>query len=160
MNRKKTRLRPTRKISTNKKKVANTPTATLHRQRTARRPRRRTGPMGGLHSARNPQSRRLVDGSKNGMTPRLLMWSRMFWKQARMIAKHHHERWTKLRSKWRPAMSTKQKGYRKQGRPAKRWGRRHQVIPAPTEVHGDKNDLTNNTTWLTTGQDIPWKATL
>ena len=38
-----------------------------------------------------------------------------------MIAKHHEDRWTKLVSNWNPAVSTRQTGYRKQGRPAKRW---------------------------------------
>ena len=38
-----------------------------------------------------------------------------------IIAKHHEDRWTKLVFNWNPATSTKQKGCRKQGRPAKRW---------------------------------------
>ena len=45
----------------------------------------------------------------------------IYWRQARMIAKHHEDCWTKLVSNWNPAISTKQQWYRKQGRPAKRW---------------------------------------
>ena len=56
-----------------------------------------------------------------GITSWILRQSQIHWWQARMIAKHHEDRWTKLASNWNPAISTKQKGYGKQGRPAKRW---------------------------------------
>ena len=36
-----------------------------------------------------------------------------------MIPKHHEDRWIKLISNCNPAISTKQNGYRKQGRQAK-----------------------------------------
>ena len=38
-----------------------------------------------------------------------------------ILRQSHEDRWTKLVSNWNPAISTKQKGYRKQGRPARRW---------------------------------------
>ena len=57
----------------------------------------------------------------SGITSWVLRQSRIFWKQARMIAKHHEDCCTKLDSHWNPAISTKQTGYRKQGRTAQRW---------------------------------------
>ena len=64
--------------------------------------------------------------------------------------KHHVDRWTRLISKWSPAILTKQKGHR---RPAKRWEEDISSFPNPTKVHGDNNDLTNDTTWPSAAQD-------
>ena len=44
----------------------------------------------------------------NGLPSWILTQSRIYGKQARMIAKLHEDRWTKLISKWNPAISTKQ----------------------------------------------------
>ena len=52
----------------------------------------------------------------SGNTPWILRQSRIFWRRARMIPKHHEDRWTSLVSNWNPAVSTKQ-----QGRLTKRW---------------------------------------
>ena len=42
------------------------------------------------------------------------------------------------------------KGYRKQGRPAKRWEDDLNAYQQPTRSNRDNNDLTSDTTWLTT----------
>ena len=74
----------------------------------------------------------------DGITPWILRHSRMYWKQARAIPKHQDGRWTKVISKWSPAISAKQKGYRKQGRPAKRWEDDITLHLLPTKIHTDK----------------------
>ena len=56
----------------------------------------------------------------------------IYWNEATMIATHHEARWTKLSSNWNPALLPKQKGCRKQGRPAKK----------------REDNLTNDATWL------------
>ena len=89
----------------------------------------------------------------SGITWWILRQSRMRWKQARAIAKHHECRWTTLIPQWSSLMSTKARGYRKQGRPAKRWEDDISLHLQPTKVHRDNNDLTNVTTWLTAAQD-------
>ena len=71
---------------------------------------------------------------------------RRYWKQARMIAKHHDGSWTQLISTWNPAISTKQKGYRKQGRPARSREDDNNLYPQPTIVHRD-----DDTTFLLRG---------
>ena len=45
----------------------------------------------------------------SGITSWILRQRQIYWRQARMIAKHHEDRWTKLVSYWNPAISTKQK---------------------------------------------------
>ena len=85
----------------------------------------------------------------NGITSWILRQSKMHWKQARMIAKHHEERWTKLISNWNPAISTKQKGYRKQGRMAKRW---EDDINFMNYCNQPKSRN------KTAGNETPWKA--
>ena len=60
----------------------------------------------------------------SGITSWILRQSLIYWRQARMIAKHHE---SKLVSNCKPAISTKQEGYRKQGRPAKRWEYDHDI---------------------------------
>ena len=47
----------------------------------------------------------------NRVTSWILRQNQICYWQARMIAKHHEDRWTKLVSNWNPAISTKQKGY-------------------------------------------------
>ena len=47
----------------------------------------------------------------NRITSWILRQSQICWRHARMIAKHHEDRWTKLFSNRNPAMSTKQKAY-------------------------------------------------
>ena len=71
-----------------------------------------------------------------------------FLTRARLIAKHREDRWTKLITNWNPAISTQQKGYEKQGRPAKRWEDDLNAYPQPTRYNRDDNDLTSDTTWL------------
>ena len=66
-----------------------------------------------------------------------------------MIAKHHEDRWTKLDSHWNPLISTKQKGYRKQRRLAKRWEDDLNTYSQPDRANRDNNDLTSDITWLT-----------
>ena len=51
-------------------------------------------------------------------------------------------RWTTLVSNWNPATSTKQKGYRKQGRPAKRW-------EDDLNINLQPDRSTSDWTWLT-----------
>ena len=70
-----------------------------------------------------------------------------------MIAKHHEDRWTKLVATWNPAISTKQKGYRKQGRLAKRWEHDLNIYLQPDRSNRDNNDLTSDMTRLTTAED-------
>ena len=95
----------------------------------------------------------------NGITSRILRESRMYWNQARTIAKHHEGRWTKLLSNWNPAISTKLKGYQKQGRPAKRWEEHINANLQPTRVTRNDSDLTSDTTWLTAAQDgLTWES--
>ena len=53
------------------------------------------------------------------ITPWILKQSRLYWKQAITIAKHHADRWTRLISQWRPVMSTKQKGTETEDDPPK-----------------------------------------
>ena len=89
----------------------------------------------------------------HGITSWFLRQSKKCWKQARIIAKHHDDRWTRLISKWSPSISTKQRGYLKQGRPARRWEDDINSYLQPTKVHGGNNDLTNNTAWLTAAHD-------
>ena len=72
-----------------------------------------------------------------------------------MSTKHHDDRWTKLVSNWKPAVSTKQEGYWKQSRPAKK--RQHLRT---TNQNQHTNDLMSETTWLTTAEDgSKWNAT-
>ena len=52
----------------------------------------------------------------NGITSWSLRQSLVYWMWARMIAKHHEDRWTKLVSNWNQAERLPQKV-----RPAKRW---------------------------------------
>ena len=89
----------------------------------------------------------------DGVTSWILRQSSMCWKQERMIAKHHDDRWTKLISTWSPVITTKQKVYRVQGGPAERWEDDVNSYQQPIIVHGDNNDLTNDMTWLTTAHD-------
>ena len=70
-----------------------------------------------------------------------------------MIAKHHEDRWTKVVSNCNPAISTKQQGYRKQGRPAKRWEDDLNTHLQLGRTNRDNNDLTSDMTWLTTAED-------
>ena len=77
-----------------------------------------------------------------------------------MTAKHHEDRRTKLVSNWNLAISTKQKGYRKQGRPAKIWLDELNTYLQPDRTNRDNNDFTSDMTWLTTAQDkSKWDAT-
>ena len=48
------------------------------------------------------------------------------------------------------------KGYRKQGRPAKRWRDDLSIYSQPDSSNRDDNDLTSDMTWLTTAEDS-WK---
>ena len=59
-----------------------------------------------------------------------------------------------------PAISSKQKRCWKQGRPAKRWEDDINAYLQPATTNRNKNDLTNDTTWLTTAQDgLKWDST-
>ena len=78
---------------------------------------------------------------------------RNFWIQARIIAKHHGGRPTKFISHWNPAISSKHKWYFNQRRPAKRWEGDINAYRQPFRVVSNNNDLTNDTTWLTSAQD-------
>ena len=64
-----------------------------------------------------------------------------------MIVKHNEGRWTKLISDWNPAISTKQKEYRKRGT-EERTTSTHYL--QPIRIDRDSNDLTSDMTWLTT----------
>ena len=88
----------------------------------------------------------------DGITSCIFRQSRIHWKQTRMIAKHHDDRWTKLISNWNPAISTKQKGIgSKEDRPRDGKTRSTHTYNKPEST--DNNDLTNDTTWLTTAPD-------
>ena len=56
----------------------------------------------------------------NGIKSWIFRQSQIHWRQARMIAKRHDDRRTKLVSNWNPAVSSKQKGDQKQGRLARK----------------------------------------
>ena len=73
----------------------------------------------------------------NGITSWVLRQSRMCWKQARIF---------QLIFNWNPVISTKQKRYRKQGRPAKRWEDDINAYLQPTRTNRGYTDLTNDTT--------------
>ena len=113
-----TRLSTTTDTSTSTKKAATTQTATpasMKPHKTTSRRRART-----VGQARATD--KAVDLlAANGITSSIFRQSQIHWMQARMIAKHHEDCWTNLVSNWNLATSTKQNGYRKQGRPAKRW---------------------------------------
>ena len=76
-----------------------------------------------------------------------------------MIAKQYEDR-TKIVSNWNPAISTKQKGYRKQGRPPKRLEDDLNTYLHPDRTNRDNNELTSDMTWLSTAVDTSnWDAT-
>ena len=79
----------------------------------------------------------------NGIKPWVLRQSELYWKQARMIAKHHDDRWTRLIAKWSPTISTKQRRYWKRGRPANSWENDINSNRQPTQACDENNDLTN-----------------
>ena len=54
--------------------------------------------------------------SANGITSWILWQSQIHRRQKRTIAKHHDDDWIKLVSNWKPAFSSKQNRYNKQGR--------------------------------------------
>ena len=88
----------------------------------------------------------------------ILRQSQIYWRQARMIAKHHEDHWTKLVSNWNPAVSTKQKRVQ-QRRKAKRWEDDLNIFLRPDRYNRDNNDLTSDMTWLTTAEDSSeWDA--
>ena len=73
--------------------------------------------------------------------------SQIYWRQARMIFKHHVDRWTKFVSNWNPAISTKQ------------WEDDLNTNSQPDRTNGDNNDLTSDMTWLITAEDTSkWDA--
>ena len=72
---------------------------------------------------------------------------------SRMIAEQHEDRWTTFVSSWNSAIWTKQKGYSKQGRPAKRWEDDLNTYWPPEKTNRANNDLTRDMTWLTTTKD-------
>ena len=92
----------------------------------------------------------------NRNTSWLLRQRQIYGRQARIIAKHHKDRWTKLVSCWNPARSTKQQGHRKQGRQVDRTtSTRTYNHTAPIE----NNDITSDITWLTATKDTSkWDA--
>ena len=65
----------------------------------------------------------------------------------------------KLVSNWNPAILIKRKGYRKQGRPAKRWEDDLNTYSQPDRTNRDNNDLTSDMTWLTTTEDTQTTST-
>ena len=141
-----TRLRPTLQISTNKKKADTTPTASFGEVPNDELENDLEPWVGRLHSASNSQGRRL-DGRKWNHVVDLQTEQDIYWQQAGMIAKHHEGRWTTLISNWNRAMSTKQIGYRKQGRPARRWVDDINSHFQPTRTNRENNHFTND--WLT-----------
>ena len=65
----------------------------------------------------------------------------------------------KIHAEVQPSDVNETEGYRKQGRPTKRWD--DDVNLCQRKVHRDNHNLTNDTTWLTAKQyGTPWKATL
>ena len=56
---------------------------------------------------------------------------------------------------WKPAISPKKNGHRKQGRVSKSWQCDVKSCLQPTRVHRDDNDLANDTTWLTATPERP-----
>ena len=76
-----------------------------------------------------------------------------------MIARHHEDRWTKLVTNWNPEVSTKQEGYRQQGRPAKMWEDDRDIYSLPDRSSTHKNDLAGVMAWLTpAGDSSEWDA--
>ena len=71
--------------------------------------------MGRLHEESHTHKvDELLTANRN--TSWILRQRQIYGRQARIIAKHHKDRWTKLVSNWNRARSTKQEGHRKQGR--------------------------------------------
>ena len=80
-------------------------------------------------------------------------WSlQIYWRQARMTAKHREDRWTELFSSWKPYHPSR-KGTGKQGRPVKRCEADINAYLQPARTNRDNNDLTKDTTWLTAAED-------
>ena len=70
---------------------------------------------------------------------------RTLWQHPQHARERHEGRWTKLITNWNPTTSTKQKGYRKQGRPAKRWEDDINSYLQPSKVHRVKrHDLAHH----------------
>ena len=88
----------------------------------------------------------------NRITSWILRQSLTNREPARMIAKQYEDR-TKSVSNWNPAISTKQKGYRKQGRPPKRLEDDLNTYLHPDRTNRDNNELTSDMTWLSTAVD-------
>ena len=62
------------------------------------------------------------------ITSWILRQSKVYWKQARMLAEHHEDRWTKLVSNWNSALSKKQTGEPETTKTGQEVGRRHQHL--------------------------------
>ena len=93
----------------------------------------------------------------NGITLWILRQRKIFWKQTRMTAKLHDDRWNKLPSNWNPAISTKRKGVPETGKTGQEIGRRPRHLLTARQIQN--NDLTSDKTWLITAQDgSQWDA--
>ena len=62
----------------------------------------------------------------SGITLWILRQKQTYWRQARMFAKHHEDRWTNLVHNWNPAVSTKRKGVPETRKTGQEMGRRPQ----------------------------------
>ena len=91
--------------------------------------------------------------ASDGITSWILGQSQIYWKQARINARDHERRWTKLICNWSPAISTTQKSYHKQGGLAKIWEDDINTYLQHARNNRDNSDLTNGTTWFSTAQD-------
>ena len=83
----------------------------------------------------------------DGITSWILRQSQINWRQARMIARHHEDRWTKLGPNWMEPSYTNQA---KKGTTNKE---DLNVYLQPDRSNRDNNDLTSDITWLTTKED-------
>ena len=70
----------------------------------------------------------------SGITWWIFRQSLINWRQARIIATHHEDRWTKLVSNWNPAVPTKQKVVPETRKTGQAMGRRPQHLLATRQI--------------------------
>ena len=110
-----------------------------------RQSRRRARTVVRLHAESNAQSGRLASNKQNHVVDSPDLEAGKDDCQAPRRPLDH--------SNWNPAISTKQKGYRKQGRPATSWEGVLNTYLQPDRMNSDSNDFTSDITWLTAAED-------
>ena len=89
----------------------------------------------------------------SGITLWVLRQSRIYCKQARMIAKHHEDCCTKLDSHWNPAIINQADRVSEARKNGPEMGRRRQHLLTTRQIQRDNNDRKSDMTWLTTAED-------